>query len=81
MKPEYKISPKQLAQALGVPFYLFCDLPFVKGFLLEDGSIEIDDALTPSVNGVRVAAPISTGEMLPAVFEPDPLPVSPKLLC
>lgn len=57
MASETRISPKYLAQVLGVPGYLFSDLTFIQGTLLQNGWVEVNDPSTPAINGT-----ILTGE-------------------
>ncbi|HEX7433097.1 MAG TPA: hypothetical protein VF326_05525 [Anaerolineaceae bacterium] len=55
MASETRISPKYLAQVLGVPGYLFSDLSFIRGTLLQNGWVEVNDPSTPAINGTILA--------------------------
>ena len=59
MRKEISISPKQLALTLDVPVYLFSDLPSIRGELLADGLVEINDSATPALNGILLEGVIS----------------------
>ena len=54
MGNELRITPKNLAQLLDVPLYLFSDLLSIQCELRTDGSIIVNDPETPSVNGTKI---------------------------
>jgi hypothetical protein len=70
MRYHTKISPKHLALVLGVPCYLFSDLPFVSGELLEDGRVKVDDPSTLVINGILLAGKLPEYPQDSAMFIP-----------
>lgn len=54
MPNEIQISPKNLAHLLDVPVYLFSDLPAIHCEVLEDGTVVVNDAQTPALNGLKM---------------------------
>ena len=76
MEKEIMISPKNLARALGVPYYLFSDLPLIRGLILEDGSFKINDKTVPAINGTVLSGMITFDDIHPVLFEPIRMLVS-----
>ena len=68
MVSEARISPKHLAQVLGVPGYLFSDLPYVQGTRLQNGWVQVNDPATPAINGTLLDGEVA---VLTALFIPS----------
>jgi hypothetical protein len=69
MEKQFMISPKCLARALGVPYYLFSDLPLIRGLILEDGSFKINDRTVPAIDGTVLPGMIALDDIHPLLFE------------
>ena len=70
MGVDIHISPKYLARVLGVPAYLFSDLPYIVGRLGPDGRVLIQDPATPSINGMILMGDLAGSGCLANLFVP-----------